>query len=145
MLQITQSGSFKMNRKMKDGSIRPNSRRYAYTVSGPATLIAQFKRDIADGTNKGALITEQGTLRYFSWRKCINGEGNLLRSKSGNWYIDTEQIDDLESLSEQSPALMRSLGGALLDRLMPSKPTNETKKSEPEEEPEEEEEDFLGE
>jgi hypothetical protein len=127
MLHITQSGSFKMDRKMKDGSIQPNSRRYAYTVSGNAAEIAQFKRDIAEGTNKGAQLLENGELRYYSWRKCIGNTGVLMRSKLGNWFIDTEALDDLESLSEQSPALMKALGSELINRLIPQKPIEKAK------------------
>ena len=58
MLHITQTGSFKMDRKMKDGSIKPQCRRYSYQVTGDATLLAQFKRDILEGTNKGAKIQD---------------------------------------------------------------------------------------
>jgi hypothetical protein len=122
MLHITQSGSFKMDRKMKDGSIQPNSRRYAYTVSGNAAEIAQFKRDIAEGTNKGAQLLENGELRYYSWRKCMGNVGVLLRSKQGNWFIDTAALDDLESLSEQSPALMKALGNQIINMIIPQRP-----------------------
>ena len=127
MLQITQSGSFKMDRKMKDGSIKPQCRRYAYTVTGDPAMITQFKRDIELGTNKGAQCLEDGTLRYYSWRKCIGNAGVLMRSKLGNWFIDTEAIDDLESLSEQSPALMKALGDQLLNRLFTPKAVQQPK------------------
>lgn len=127
MLQITQTRSFKMNRKMKDGSIKPNCRRYVYLVEGSAPDIEQFKRDITAGTNKGAEKTDEGTLLYYSWRKCIDGCGTLIRSKSGNWFIDTEALDDLESLSEQSPELMKALGDQLINRIFKTKAVEKPK------------------
>ena len=130
MLHITQTGSFKMDRKMKDGSIKPQCRRYSYQVTGDATLLAQFKRDILEGTNKGAKIQDNGTITYYSWRKCLGGNGTLMRSKTGNWFIDTESIDDLESLAEQSPALMKALGSELLNRMLGAKQPEAPKQQE---------------
>ena len=127
MLHITQTGSFKMDRKMKDGSIKTQCRRYAYSATGDATALDLFKRDILAGTNKGAKILDNGDVIYYSWRKCLGGQGTLLRSKLGNWFIDTESIDDLESLAEQSPALMKALGSELLDRMLGAKAKEEPK------------------
>jgi hypothetical protein len=136
MLHITQTGSFKMDRKMKDGSIKPQCRRYTYLVTGDAAELEQFKRDISAGTNKGAQILDNGDVRYYSWRKCIGGIGTLMRSKIGNWFIDTESIDDLESLAEQSPALMKALGAELLNRMLSAKAKEEPKQQEPDEDDE---------
>jgi hypothetical protein len=56
-----------------------------------------------------------------------------MRSKLGNWFIDTEGIDDLESLAEQSPALMKALGSELLNRMLGAKAKDEPKQDEPDE------------
>jgi hypothetical protein len=130
MLHITQTGSFKMDRKMKDGSIKTQCRRYAYSATGDASALDLFKRDILAGTNKGAKILDNGDVIYYSWRKCLGGQGTLLRSKLGNWFIDTESIDDLESLAEQSPSLMKALGSELLDRMLGAKQPEAPKQQE---------------
>lgn len=133
MLHITQIGSFKMDRKMKDGSIKPQCRRYTYSVTGDPSTLDLFKRDVLAGTNRGAQILDNGDVKYYSWRKCLGGNGILLRSKLGNWFIDTESIDDLESLAEQSPALMKALGSELLNRMLGAKAKDEPKQDVPDE------------
>ena len=55
MLQISELDSFKMDRKMLDGTTK-KSRRYVYSVSGSADMLASYKRDVANKTAKGGLI-----------------------------------------------------------------------------------------
>ena len=129
MLQISELDSFKMDRKMLDGTTK-KSRRYVYSVSGSADMLASYKRDVANKTAKGGLITDAGDIRFYSWRKCIGGVGTIKRTSKGLWYIDTTSMDELESLAEQSPALMKALGESLLDRLMKG-PTKQEDKPAP--------------
>ena len=138
MLHITQTSSFKMTRKFKDGSERQGVRRYVYLVTGDSSDMAVFKKDTLAKVNPGGLVAENGDLRFYSWRKVIGGSAELKRGKNGNWFIDTEAIDDLESLAEQSPALMRAVGDSLLNRILGAghKPG---KTVEPEVEPEDDE------
>lgn len=118
MLNITQISSFKMDRKMSNGTVKPSSRRYVYLVTGDATELATYKRDTLAKTNPGGMVADNGDLRFYSWRKVLGGSANLLRSSKGSWFIDTESIDDMESLAEQSPALMKAMASELLNRLM---------------------------
>ena len=126
MLHITQISSFKMTRKFKDNSEK-TARRYVYLVTGDSADMAVFKKDTLAKTNPGGMVAENGDLRFYSWRKVIGGTAELKRGKNGNWFIDTEAIDDLESLSEQSPALMKALGDQLLNRLMTPKAVQQPK------------------
>ena len=136
MLHITQISSFKMTRKFKDGSEKQGVRRYVYLVTGSPEDMSSFKKDTLAKINPGGMVAENGDLRFYSWRKVIGGTAELKRGKNGNWFIDTEAIDDLESLAEQSPALMKAVGDSLLNRILGahSKPP---KLVEPEIEPEE--------
>jgi hypothetical protein len=138
MLHITQTSSFKMTRKFKDGSERQGVRRYVYLVTGDSSDMAVFKKDTLAKVNPGGMVAENGDLRFYSWRKVIGGTAELKRGKNGNWFIDTEAIDDLESLAEQSPALMKAVGDSLLNRILGAghKPG---KTVEPEVEPEDDE------
>jgi hypothetical protein len=117
MLHITQISSFKMTRKFKDNSEK-TARRYVYLVTGDSADMAVFKKDTLAKTNPGGMVAENGDLRFYSWRKVIGGTAELKRGKNGNWFIDTEAIDDLESLAEQSPALMKAVGDSLLNRIL---------------------------
>jgi len=141
MLHITQISSFKMTRKFKDGTEKQGCRRYTYLVTGDAEDLAQFKKDTLAKMNPGGMIHDDGRALFYSWRKVIGGVAEIKRGKNGNWFIDTESIDDLESLAEQSPALMKAVGDALLNRILgasikPAKPTEpepETNESEDQE------------
>ena len=117
MLHITQISSFKMTRKFKDNSEK-TARRYVYLVTGDSADMAVFKKDTLAKTNPGGMVAENGDLRFYSWRKVIGGTAELKRGKNGNWFIDTEAIDDLESLAEQSPALMKAVCDSLLNRIL---------------------------
>lgn len=121
MLNITQTSSFKMTRKFANGTEKESVRRYVYLVTGDQDDMLTFKKDTLAKTNPGGMVADNGDLRFYSWRKAIGGTAELKRGKNGNWFIDTEAIDDLESLAEQSPALMKAVGGALLDRLLGAK------------------------
>lgn len=138
MLHITQISSFKMTRKFKDGSEKQGVRRYVYLVTGDSSDMAVFKKDTLAKTNPGGMVADNGDLRFYSWRKVIGSSAELKRGKKGNWFIDTEAIDDLESLAEQSPALMKAMGESLLNRILGAghKPVKTT---EPETETEDEE------
>lgn len=120
MLHITQISSFKMTRKFLNGTEKQGVRRYVYLVTGDQDDMLQFKKDTLAKTNPGGMVADNGDLRFYSWRKVIGGIAELKRGKNGNWFIDTEAIDDMESLAEQSPALMKAVGEALLDRLLGS-------------------------
>jgi hypothetical protein len=130
MLNITQISSFKMDRKMSNGTVKPSCRRYVYLVTGDAAELTAYKRDTLAKTNPGGMVADNGDLRFYSWRKVLGGKGSLLRSAKGSWFIDTESIDDMESLAEQSPALMKAMGDALLSRLMGDAPKPDPKPQE---------------
>jgi hypothetical protein len=118
MLNITQISSFKMDRKMSDGTVKPSCRRYVYLVTGDTANMNTYKRDTLAKTNPGGMVADNGDLRFYSWRKIIGNSAKLLRSAKGSWFIDTEDMDGMESLAEQSPALMKAMAESLLNRLL---------------------------
>lgn len=120
MLHITEISSFKMTRKFKDGSEKQGVRRYVYLVTGDQEDMLTFKKDTLAKINPGGMVAENGDLRFYSWRKLIGETAELKRGKNGNWFIDTKALDGMESLAEQSPALMKAVGEALLDRILGS-------------------------
>jgi hypothetical protein len=120
MLQITEISSFKMTRKFINGTEKQGVRRYVYLATGDQDDTLQFKKDTLAKTNPGGMVADNGDLRFYSWRKIIGDTAELMRGKNGNWFIDTKALDGMESLAEQSPALMKALGEALLDRLLGS-------------------------
>ena len=141
LLDITLVDSFIMQRNFKDQPSKP-CRRFRYKVSGSPEALEQFTRDIKDGTNKGGLIHDTDGAMYYSWRTLL-GTGKIRRSnKTGSWFIDSEFIDKLEALAEQSPNLMRSMGKDILAMLNGTTPKAESAKPEPAQEEEEEEEDL---
>jgi len=116
MLKITEISSFKMERKMPDGTTT-KARRYVYRVTGDATLLTQYKQGCIDKSIIGGMFANDGSLRYYSWRKCINGVGSLIQSKNG-WFIDTKTLDDIASIVEQNPALGRIIAPSLTATLI---------------------------
>ena len=118
MLHITQISSFKMTRKFTNGTEKQGVRRYVYLVTGDQEDMLTFKKDTLAKTNPGGMVADNGDLRFYSWRKVIGDTAELKRGKNGNWFIDTKALDGMESLAEQSPALMKAVGEALLDRIL---------------------------
>lgn len=118
MLLITETSSFKMTRKFANGTEKQGVRRYVYLVTGDQEDMLTFKKDTLAKTNPGGMVADNGDLRFYSWRKVIGDTAELKRGKNGNWFIDTKALDGMESLAEQSPALMKAVGEALLDRIL---------------------------
>ena len=118
MLLITETSSFKMTRKFANGTEKESVRRYVYLVTGDQEDMLTFKKDTLAKTNPGGMVADNGDLRFYSWRKVIGETAEIKRGKNGNWFIDTKALDGMESLAEQSPALMKAVGEALLDRIL---------------------------
>lgn len=116
MLKITEISSFKMERKMPDGTTT-SARRYVYRVTGDADLLTQYKQGCIEKRIIGGMLANDGTLRYYSWRKCINGTGSLIQTKKG-WFIDTKALDDIASIIEQNPALGKIIAPTLTATLI---------------------------
>lgn len=118
VLTAVLTDSFKMTKNSHDGT-SVKTRRYVYHITGSKEAMDLFKADTIAKTNIGGVMHDDGRLLFYSWQPGFKGTAiELIRSDNkGTWFLDTSDLDKLNSLATNQPELVKLLGDSLLDRI----------------------------